>query len=260
MSLPRAWEGAASPDAPRAGRPRPEIVALAPGLPSVAELFTFARDAELRFETLKLRIEERIRGARGDRVVVYDVAIEHSGRARILTSEPALGTSGSYEIWLSDGEVVRTYSGRHRSATARPVRARVRGLAQHDLPPSARVYDPLTALAPNTLADTFIHPAGLCQNVLATGVCWVSGEMPVAGREAVVLECDHPRTTQLAADRPDYHLQVAFDRVDGVVTRLVETMRGGIVRHAEVVAYDVDVTFPPGTFELAVPEGSKILY
>ena len=260
MSLPRAWEGAASPSAPTAGRPRPEVVSLHAGLPNVAELFSFARDAELRFESLKLRIEERTKGSRGDRLVVYDVAIEHPDRARILSSEPALGTSGSYDIWVTDGEVVRTYSGRHRSATARPVRPRPRGLDQSDLPASSRVYDPLTALAPNSVADTFVHPAGLCQNVLATGPCRVLGEERIAGREAVLVESDHPRSTELLADRPDYRVQVAFDRVDGVVLRLVETMRGEVTRHAEVVAYDTDVTFPPGTFDLSVPEGAKILY
>ena len=57
MSLPRAWEGAASPYPTASGRSRPEIVSLPGGLPTVAELFSFARDAELRFETLKLRIE-----------------------------------------------------------------------------------------------------------------------------------------------------------------------------------------------------------
>jgi hypothetical protein len=260
MSLPRAWEGAASPHLAASGRPRPEVVALRGGPPTLAELFTFARDAELRFETLKLRIEERTKGARGNRLVVSDVAIEHPGRARILTSEPALGTSGSYDIWLTDGEVVRTYSGHHRSATARPVRPRPRGLDQSDLPPSSRVYEPLTALAPNTLVDTFVHPAGFCQNVLATGRCRISGEDVVARREAIVVQCDHPRTTQLPADRPDYIVEVAFDRVDGVITRLVETMRGEVTRHAEVVAYDSNVTFPTGTFDLAVPEGSRILY
>ena len=45
----------------RRRRRRPELVALpADELPSVAELFTFMRDAELRFDTLRMRIEERI--------------------------------------------------------------------------------------------------------------------------------------------------------------------------------------------------------
>jgi hypothetical protein len=260
MSLPRAWEGAASPYAPASAPPRAEVVALPAGLPGVAELFTFARDAELRFETLKLRIEERTRGARGDRLVVYDVALAHPDRARILSSEPALGTAGSYDIWVTDGETVRTYSGRHRSATNRPVRPRPRGLEQSDLPPSARVYQPLTSLAANSVADTFIHPAGLCQNLLATGICRIVGEERIAGREAVLVESDHPRSTQLLADRPDYRISVAFDRADGVVLRLVESMRGEVTRHAEAVAYETDVTFPAGTFELSVPDGAKVLY
>jgi hypothetical protein len=108
--------------------------------------------------------------------------------------------------------------------------------------------------------DTFVHPAGFCQNVLATGRCRVLGEGQVAGREAVVLECDHPRTTLLPGDRPDYRLQVAFDRVDGLITRLLESMAGVTTRRAEVVAYDTNLTFPEGTFSLAVPEGTRILY
>jgi hypothetical protein len=235
-------------------------VALPPGLPSVADLFTFARDAELRFDSLKLRIEERTRGARGDRLVVLDVAIQHPEQARILTSEPALGTANNYEIWLSDGEIVRTYAARHRSATARPTRPRPRGLDQPDLPASSRVYRPLTPLPHNTLPDTFIHPAGYCQNVLATGRCRIVGEELVAGREAVILECDHPRTTLIHGDRPDYRIQVAFDRVDGVITRLIESMGGAVSRHAEVVAYDGNVSFPAGTFSLAIPEGARVLY
>ena len=41
-----------------------------------------------------------------------------------------------------------------------------------------------------TLPDTFVHPAGLCQNVLATGHCEVTGTDVVAGREAIVLVKD----------------------------------------------------------------------
>jgi outer membrane lipoprotein-sorting protein len=224
------------------------------------DLFTFARDAERRFASLKMRIEERSHGARGDRLVVLDVSIAHPGRSRILTSEPALGTAGSYDIWVSDGETVHTYTSRHRSATARPVRPTPRGLHQPDLPPSSRVYEPITRLPANSLPDTFVHPAGYCQNVLATGQCRVVGEAQVAGRQAVLLDCETPRTTLLAGDRPDYRIEVAFDRVDGVITRLVESMGGLVTRRAEVVAYDTDVDLPAQTFDLAVPEGARILY
>jgi outer membrane lipoprotein-sorting protein len=236
------------------------MVMLAAGLPSVDELFAFARDAEHRFDTLRLRIEDRRAGATGAQVVAMDVALAHPGQARIVTSEPALGTAANADIWLSDGETVRTYSARHRLATERPVRPRVRGLDDADLPETSRVYRQLTALEVPSLADTFVHPAGFCQNVLATGRCWISGTDVVAGREAVILECDHPRTTQLPGDRPDYHLQVAFDRVDGVITRLVETIAGQVTREATVVAYATDVVFPDGTFELSVPAGTNLLY
>lgn len=259
MSLPRLWTGAAH-TASVAGRQRPAVVSLPAGLPSVAELFTFARDAEHRFDSLRLRIEERTASSTGDRLVALDLALAHPGYARIRTSEPTLGTASNADIWMSDGAVIRTYSARHRMATERPVRPRVRGLDDHDLPDASRVYVPLTALEVPGLADTFVHPAGFCQNVLATGQCWISGSDNVAGREAIVLECDHPRTTQLAGDRPDYRIQVAFDRVDGVITRLVETIGGQVTREATVVAYEADVTFADSTFQLSVPEGTNLLY
>ena len=45
---------------------RAEVVALEPGLPTVADLFTFMRDAELRFETLRMRIEDRTATSAGE--------------------------------------------------------------------------------------------------------------------------------------------------------------------------------------------------
>jgi hypothetical protein len=111
-----------------------------------------------------------------------------------------------------------------------------------------------------TLPDTFVHPAGYCQNVLATGRTWISGTERVAGREAIVLECDHPRAVESTVDRPDYHVQVAVDRLDGVVTRLVESVGGEVTRLAEVVHLDPDAALPPTTFEFEFPEGTTLLY
>ena len=54
----RLWDRAALVPVDAAGR-FPEIVALPATLPTVAELFTFMRDAELRFRTLRMRIDER---------------------------------------------------------------------------------------------------------------------------------------------------------------------------------------------------------
>lgn len=259
MTETRLWDRAAALPVPGEGR-QPELVALPAGLPDVASLFSFMRDAELRFATLRMRIEERTFTTDGEHLVGLDVVVRHPGWARVTTSEPARGTAGNYETWVSDGELVRTYSAPHRLGTERPVRHMVRGLRDRDLPGSSRVYEPVTPLPMETLPDTFVHPAGYCQNVLATGRCWISGTDVVIGREAIVVECDHPRTVELSADRPDFHIQVAADRADGTILRLVETIAGEVTRHAQVIAYDTDVGLPDGTFEFEFPAGTTMLY
>jgi outer membrane lipoprotein-sorting protein len=254
------WDRAAALPARADGRRRPELVALPIGLPSVQQLFEFMRDAELRFDKLRMRIEERTWTTRGEHLVVMEVAIHHPGQARVTTSEPHRGTSANYEIWLSDGETVRTYSALHRLGTERPVRHTVRGLDDRDYPGWSKVYWPLTPLPMETLPDTFVHPAGYSQNVLATGRCWISGTDVVAGREAVVLECDHPRTVEVEADRPDFHVQIAVDRADGVILRLVETIGGDATREAEVVSYDPNAPLPPSAFAFTFPTGTRMMF
>ena len=244
----------------RRGERRAEILALPTGLPSVEELFTFMRDAERRFETLKMRIEERTYATRGNQLTVLDVAIRHPGQARVVTTEPGKTAAGSHELWISDGELVRTYSARHKLGTSRPVRPRPRGLDPRQFPGFATVYEPITALPMETLAELFVHPAGYCQNVLATGRTWISGTDRVAGREAIVIECDHPRAVETTVDRPDYHVQVSVDRLDGVITRLAESVGGEVTRVAEVVHLDPDAALPPTTFEFEFPEGTTLLY
>jgi outer membrane lipoprotein-sorting protein len=244
----------------RRGERRAEVAALPVGLPTVAELFTFMRDAERRFETLKMRIEERTYGARGEQLVVNDVALRHPGLARVVTTEPGRAASGGHELWISDGDVVRTYSAGHRLGTSRPLRNRVRGLDPGSYPGRSTVYEPVTPLPMETLAELFVHPAGYCQNVLATGDCWISGTDRVAGREAIVVECDHPRSVETTVDRPDYHVQVSADRLDGVVTRLVESVGDEMTRVAEVTFLEPDAALPATTFDFEFPEGTTILY
>ena len=260
MASTGRWDRAAALPVATDGRRRAEIVGLAPGLPTVADLFTFMRDAELRFSTLRMRVEERTYTAVGELFAVSDVALRHPGHARVATSQPSRGTADRYEIWASDGATVRTYSAAHRLSTTRPVRNRPRGLDDRDFPGTAKVYEPLTALPMETLPDTFVHPAGYCQNVLATGRTWVSGTDSVGGREAIVLECDHPRTTEAAADRPDFHIQVAVDCAAGVVLRLTETIGGDVTRHAEVVSFQPDAPIPDSTFEDPLPADGTTLY
>ena len=264
MTSTRLWDQAAALPVRAGERPRPEIPALpAEHLPSLAELFTFMRDAELRVETLRMRIEERTRTARGETVVAMDLLLRHPADARVITTEPGRGTAGNYELWISDGEMVRTYSAPHKLGTHRPVRHTVRGLdgpAGRDFPGSSRVYVPLTPLPMETLPDTFLHPAGYCQNVLATGRTWVAGTDVIGGRPVLIVESDHPRTIEMAADRPDFHVQVAVDRADGVILRLVESIGGDETRRAEATEYAPNAPIPASAFEFVFPSDTTMLY
>ncbi|HEX5822995.1 MAG TPA: hypothetical protein VFY18_00925 [Candidatus Limnocylindrales bacterium] len=264
MTSTRLWDRAADLPIPVGRRPRPELVALPPDdLPRLADLFTFMRDAELRFDTLRMRIEERTATTRGEHLVVVELALRHPKDARVTTTEPGHGTAGNYEVWVSDGETVRTYSAPHKLGTQRPVRRPVQGVSgsdARDLPGTSRVYAPLTALPTETLPDTFVHPAGYCQNVLSTGDCRVTGLGEVAGRETVVVDCDHPRTIEMAADRPDFRIRINVDRTDGVILRLEEWIGGAVTRDARVTDYGPDAPLVPSTFEFSFPTGTTMLY
>ncbi len=264
MTTTRPWDLAADLPIPAGRRPRPEIVSL-PGdaLPTLSELFTFMRDAELRFDQLRLRIEERSLTTDGEHLVVIDVALRHPNDARVTTTDPSRGTAGNYEIWISDGETVRTYSAPHRLGTERPVRRPVQGVSgrdARDLPGTARVYVALTALPTETLPEVFVHPAGYCQNVLSTGACRVVGLGEVSGRETIVIECDHPRTVEREADRPDFRIRVSVDRADGVILRLEESIGGVITRDARVLEYGPDAPLAPSAFDFLFPTGTTMLF
>ena len=256
----RIWDQAGSLPVPASGLATPEIVALRDDVPSVEELFTFMRDAELRFSTLRMRIEEHSFTSRGEDVVTSEVSLEHPGKAKVLSS---LGNGDSaavdYDVWISDGTTVRTYTASRRLGTTRPVRPRPRGL-DDDFPGASRIYTPITPLQMESLPDLFIHPAGYCQNVLATGDCRITGTTTIAAREALVLECDHPRTVEMAADRPDFAIRVAVDRADGVILRLEESIGGRVTRDAIVTNYAPDVALPPSAFAFSFPTGTTQLY
>jgi len=261
MSTSRAWDRAAALPVPVGDRPRAEVATLDAGLPSVAELFTFMRDAELRFDALRMRIEERRTTTRGDETRIHEITLRHPGEAKVLTSEPSLGTAANYDVWISDGETVRTYAARRRLGTERPVRPRVRGVVDgEDLPGMSRVYVPVTALPAESLPDLFVHPAGFCQNVLATGTCAVTGTTAVSGREAIVLECAHPRTVEALADRPDFAIRIAVDRADGVILRLEESVGGRVTRDAAATSYQPNAPLPPGAFAFTFPADTTRLY
>ncbi len=259
MPATSAWDRAGSLPVPATGPARPEVAALRDEVPSVADLFTFMRDAELRFATLRMRIEERSVTSRGEEVATVETTLAHPGRARTLTSWPEQGI-GAYELWLTDGTTVQTYVASRKVGTRRPVRPVVRGTDGKDLPGTSRIYRSVTPLQAESLPELFVHPAGYCQNVLGTGSCLVTGTTTVAGRAAVVLECEHPRTVEVVADRPDFRVRIAVDRLDGVILRLEETIGGQVTRDAVVTSYQPNAPLPPDAFEFAFPSDTTFIY
>lgn len=260
MTSTRLWDRAAALPVLVDGRRVPEVAAPPAGLPSVTELFDFVRDAETRFATLRMRIVDRTWTARGEEATTVDVVLRHPGAAKVTTSLAGPGVGGPYEIWIADGELVRTYASAHALGTQRPVRNRPRGLGDPDFPGASKVYEPVTPLPAETLPDTFVHPAGFCQNVLATGPCTVTGTDLIGGREAILLTCDHPRTIGSAGDRPDFQLSIGVDRETGVIVRLIEMIGGVVARHAEVTVLAPDAPLPPSAFEFVFPSGTTMIY
>src|SRR5687768_13477685 len=78
MTDTRLWDRAAVAVA-NDGRRLPAVAALGVDRPSVAELFDFMRDAELRFATLRMRIVERALTTHGEDVTQIDVMLRHPG-------------------------------------------------------------------------------------------------------------------------------------------------------------------------------------
>jgi len=259
-STPARWDRASLSVMAPDGRRVPEIVQLGYDVADLATLFAFARDAELRFATLRLRLEERARIAGGETLRVHEVLLRHPGAARVTVVRPDRPATTNHDTWLSDGQTVRSYGGWHRLATERPVRRRPVGIAAGDLPGASRPYAPLTALPANSLADTFIHPGGFCQNVLATGATAATGTGTVASREAILVTCHHPRTIEMAGDRPDHRLEVAFDRETGLLSRLVESFGGTVTRWVEATELAPDASIPESAFAVAVPGDASSIY
>ena len=88
----------------------------------------------------------------------------------------------------------------------------------------------------------------------------MTGTTMVAGREAIVLECDHPRTIEVAADRPDFSVRIAVDRLDGTILRIEEAIGGQVTRDAVVTSYQPNAAPLPGTFDFTFPSDTTFIY
>jgi len=238
----------------------PNVVAPPTDAPALAELFAFMADAELRFETLRMRIVDRTWTARGEETEVSEVWLRHPSRAKILTRTGDDAPRSPSHIWLSDGETVRTYETERDLLRVRPVRARPEGLTRDDLPAFSRVYSPRTILPARTLADTFVHPRGFCRNVLATGGLTLLGTTARNDRETWLIRCDQPRRAQVLDDLPDRVLEVGVDRLTGLIVLLVERFGETVTRQAEVTDLIFDSPLADEVFVLHVPETARRLY
>jgi hypothetical protein len=257
--LPARWSGAAVAASPASRRPT--LAALpAADAPDAATLFTFMRDAELRFDTLRMRIEERTWGATGEQLRVHEIVLRHPGFARVTVRHAEREIPRDHEVWVSDGVRVRTYSAIHGVATDRPARRHLGGLDSSTLPATSKVYLPRTRLPLDSMAEVAIHPGTYLQNVIGTGPVRIAGGRRIAGREAIEVECLHPRSTRIAADVPDHAVLLAADAQLGVISLLEQRIGGAVVRRAEATSIEPDVAIPDSAFDLAIPASARRVY
>ncbi len=247
---------------PSAPPPLPATVALGPATPRPVELFAFMEEAELRFGSLRMRIVERVWNSRGEDVEITEVAIRHPGLARVVRRRQAReGLNRDYDVWVTDGQVVKTLNAQSGTASVRPVTSSVAGATDPGLPGFSRVRVARTPLPPDTVAETFIHPRGLCRNVLATGLVTMMGSLTlVRDREAILLRCDHPRTSHILTDRPDRWLEIGVDRATGLVLLLTDQIGDRLTRHAEVDDLELDPSLPDETFTVHLSADVRMIY
>ncbi|MEX2546883.1 MAG: hypothetical protein WD830_03745 [Chloroflexota bacterium] len=238
----------------------PDQPTLTTNEPEIKDLFRFMAEAELRVETLRMRIVDRRTTTHGEETETHEVWLRHPGRAKVISTR-GLPLDRDFDVWVSDGENVQTYDARSNLATKRRVPTRPVGATDPALPPFAQIYLPVTTLPAETLAEMFVHPNGFCRNVLATGVVTQRGTQELAGgREALLLRCDHPRTSHVLTDRPDHWLEVGIDLQTGIVLLLAEHIGEQLTRHAEVVTMAIDEPIVDDVFLVHISSDARVLY
>lgn len=240
--------------------PAPHRIAMADDAPTIEELFSYAREAELRVQALRMTIDEQVVTARGAERIVHEVQLRHPGHARVTSRRSQEPLSRDYEIWLSDGVTVTRYEASSRVASIRKHFQPPVGTNDPSLPSFAHQYEPLTRLPKGSLADAFIHPHGLLRNVLVTGPLAIVGLQRVADREAFVVRSRHPRTSKVLVDRPDRSIDVGIARDSGFVLLLIERIGDTVTRQAQVTTLDLDPVIHDSAFELKLPADTRILY
>ena len=247
--------------APRSLPMRPTEMPTLPGrAPDLPTLYAFMREAELRFSTLRMRIVDDRIGATGQETETSELWLRHPGMAKVVQTRGS-GMDRDFDIWLSDGETVQTFAAHNNVVTRRRLPTPPVGAADDgNLPFHATLYLPVTPLPAETLVETFVHPRGFCRNVLATGSTQQVGTGMLAGREVLLLRCDHPRTSHVLTDRPDHWLEVAVDFQTGMILLLAEHIGGSVTRRGEVTSLGLDETIPDDAFQLHISDDTVSLY
>ena len=262
MTSTRLWDRAAALPVLR-GRPaRAEFAALPSDLPTVAELFDFMRDAEPRFATLRMRIEDRTLDARGERRRGDGRRCSAiPARPRCTTAGPGDGSAADYEVWISDGELVRTYASAHRLGTQRPIRNRPRGLDDPDLPGTSKVYEPVTALPDGDPARHVRPPGRLLPERAGDRALPGHRHRPrrrSRGDPARVRPPTHDRAARRPPGLP--HLDRGRSRRPGSSCAWSRSIGGESPATPRSSSSQPDVPLPPAAFDFVFPTGTTMLY
>jgi hypothetical protein len=232
----------------------PVTSALPGGIPSVAQLFAYAAEAERRFETLRLRAEERSVTAAGVSVTQTELLLDRP-RARVTTIH-----SGSYNVWATDGILVDQYSAASNTFTRRPYRAAPAGLDDAELPASVAVGQKLGPLPSKGWATTLLRPGHFCSNVLLSGVLGAVHETTHLGRAALTVDAAAPRTIDRVGDHAAFRYEVTFDRQTGLLLVVDELHHNQVVRSTTVTALALDVVIPASEFIIEIPGDARKIY
>ena len=185
-------------------------------------------------------------------------AMPRSRRAR-----RAARSAADYEIWISDGDLVRTYAGAHKprhAATDPEPAARSRRPRLPGLRPGLRAGD--------AAADRDAARTRSSTRRASARTCWRPAAASVTGTAVVDRARGDPARLRPSADdrarrRParTSGSQLAVDRDDRRHPsprrdRSAATSR----RDAEVVRLDPDAPLPPSAFEFVFPTGTTMLY
>ena len=234
--------------------PAPVISALPGGLPSVAQLFAFAADAERRISTLRLRAEERSSSAAGERIVQVELLLDRP-RVRVTTIH-----DGSYDIWATDGTTIEGFNAATNTFTRRPRRAAPAGLHDADLPDHVAVEESLGPLPSKSWATTLLRPRHFCSNVLSSAVLGAVHETTHLGRAALALDAAAPRTIDRVGDHAAFRYSVTFDRQTGLLLAVEEIHHEQVVRRTEVTALEIGAAIPANDFQIEIPSDARHIY